>query len=84
MNERAEVVFLDRWYSDHVNAAAFPQKRSEGEALAAQCLEDAKRAGIDAAQLREAAGGDLVDYMIGAFEASADAEVDRLVAKDTS
>jgi hypothetical protein len=84
MNERAEVVFLDRWYSDHVNAAAFPQKRSGGEALATQCLEDAKRAGIDAARLREAAGGDLVDYMVGALEASADAEVDRLVAKDTS
>jgi hypothetical protein len=83
MSDRA-AEFLDHWCSEHVNAVAYPQKRSEGEALATQCLEDARRAGIAAKDLKEAAGGDLVGFMVGALEGSADAEVERLVAKDTT
>jgi hypothetical protein len=83
MNDRA-VEFLDTWCSDHINPVAFPKKRSEGEGLAAQCLEDAKRAGIAEKDLKEAAGGDLVGYMFDALDHAAQNEVDRLVAKDTS
>ncbi len=83
MNDRA-VEFLDHWCSEHVNAVAFPQKRKEGEGLAAQCLEDAKRAGIAAKDIQEAAGGDLIECMFNALNDAAQAEVDRLVAKDTS
>ena len=63
MSDPAEE-FLDYWCSEHVKTVAEARKQEEADALAAACLLDAARAGIQAGDIQEAAGGDLVKYML--------------------
>ena len=63
MSDRAEE-FLDYWCSEHVKTVPEARKQEEADALAAACLLDAATAGIQAGDIQEAAGGDLVKYML--------------------
>jgi hypothetical protein len=67
MTERA-LAFVDEWVSSHVRAQdADGDIEARAKALAAQCLADAGKAGIPAAEIGDAID-DLADFMIGAIE----------------
>jgi hypothetical protein len=63
--------FLDRWEADHVEAVPADQRDKEAERLAANCREDAIRAGIVIAELEQASGGDLVKSFRDALDEAA-------------
>jgi hypothetical protein len=69
--------FLDKWVTQNVPENACPEKNSAMQ-LATRCMEDAKEKGITKAQLEEAAGEDLVDCMMDAQLAGAEAKLDDL------
>ena len=67
MSERA-LAFVEEWVSGHVRAEdAGVNIDARAEALASQCLADASKKGIPAAEIGEAID-DLPDFMIGAIE----------------
>lgn len=70
MSERARE-FLDQWLAGHVEPVPDIKRLRESVRLVAICREDAARAGILPAQLRLAAGGDLVRSVMGALGAAA-------------
>ncbi len=65
--------FLDQWLSENVHDAVRPEGNMEAKQLARLCLKAADDQGITKAELEEAAGEDLVDCMMDAQVASADA-----------
>ena len=70
MSERARE-FLEHWMSAHVGAVADEYRMRETVRLVALCREDAIRAGIPSADLRTAAGGNLIQSMLAALSAAA-------------
>src|SRR5215472_4591194 len=71
MSERA-LAFVDEWVSGHVRAEdADGDIDARAKALADQCLADAGKKGIPAAEIGEAID-DLPDFMIGAIEEAED------------
>src|SRR6202051_5151557 len=68
MSERARE-FLEHWLSGHVGAVADEYRMRETVRLVALCREDAIRAGIAPDELRAAAGGHLVQFMLAVFDA---------------
>jgi hypothetical protein len=70
MSERARE-FLQHWVSEHVGAVADEYRMRETVRLVAQCREDAVGAGIAPDELRTAAGGNLIQYMLAALSAAA-------------
>jgi hypothetical protein len=62
--------FLDRWMAEHVDAVADEYRLRETVRLVALCREDAIRAGVGLADLRTAAGGNLLQTMLAALSAA--------------
>jgi len=62
--------FLDAWEADNVEHVVQSEKPGEAERLAPLCRADAIRAGINERDLEEAAGGDLVAFMLDALNAA--------------
>jgi hypothetical protein len=73
MTERA-LAFVDEWVSGHVRAQdADGDIEARAKTLADQCLADAGKKGIPAAEIGEAID-DLPDFMIGAIEEAEERE----------
>jgi hypothetical protein len=70
MSERARE-FLEHWLSGHVGAVADEYRMRETVRLVAQCRDDAIRAGIAPDELRAAAGGNLIQYMLAVLSTAA-------------
>ena len=70
--------FVDRWEFEHVTTVPPSDRLAAAERLAAQCRQDAARAGISEQDLQDAVGGDLVGNMVQAL----DAAVFRQLARD--
>jgi hypothetical protein len=70
MSERA-LAFVEEWIADHVNARDADDIDARAKALAGQCLADAGKAGIPAAEIGEAID-DLPDFIMGAIEEAED------------
>jgi hypothetical protein len=70
MGERARE-FLEHWVSSHVGVVADEYRMRETVRLVALCREDAIGAGIAPDELRTAAGGNLIQYMLAALSAAA-------------
>jgi hypothetical protein len=73
--------FLRDWVSEHVNSTVYDDEPT-AKRLAAECLHDAKEAGIAAASLIKAAGGNLTSHILNALNSVVNREVDRLASKD--
>jgi hypothetical protein len=73
--------FLSKWVENHVHATAYDDDGT-AKNLAAQCLEAAKKAGISAASVIKAAGGNLQSFMLDALNSAVNREVDRQASKD--
>ena len=73
--------FLRDWVSEHVNPTVYDDEPT-AKSLTADCLRDAKEAGIAAVSVIKAAGGDLVSHMLDALNSAINREVDRLASKD--
>ena len=63
MSDRARE-FLDVWEAENVEPVAQSEKAREVNRLAPLCRVDGLRAGISEHDLEEAAGGDLVAFML--------------------
>jgi hypothetical protein len=71
MSERA-LAFVEEWISDHVDAQdADGDIDARAKTLAGQCLADAGKKGISAAEIGEAID-DLPDFILGAIEEAED------------
>jgi len=67
MSERA-LAFVEEWISDHVNADdAEGDIEARARTLAGQCLADASKEGIPAAEISDVID-DLPEFMMGAIE----------------
>jgi hypothetical protein len=73
--------FLEQWVLENVHATSPADNRLEATQLALRCLKDAAQHGISRAQLEEAAGQDLVQSMLDAQKASADARIGDILGK---
>jgi hypothetical protein len=67
--------FLDKWVTENVPANIHPDKACALH-LASRCLEAAESKGLTKADLEEAAGEELVDCMMDAQVAGAEAKLD--------
>jgi hypothetical protein len=72
--------FLEGWAREHVNATVFDDEATAKQ-LAAECLRDAKKAGISEQALIKAASGNLVSFMLSELNTAATREVNRLASK---
>jgi hypothetical protein len=70
MSEQARE-FLEHWLSGHVGAVADEYRMRETVRLVALCREDAIHAGIPPDELRAAAGGNLIQFMLAALSEAA-------------
>jgi hypothetical protein len=71
MSERA-LAFVEEWIADHVDPKdAAGDMEARAKALAGQCLADAGKEGIPAAEISEAID-DLPDFILGAIEEAED------------
>jgi hypothetical protein len=70
MSERARE-FLEHWLAEHVDAVDDEHRLRETVRLVALCREDALGAAITPAELRAAAGDDLIRTMLAALGAAA-------------
>lgn len=71
MSHRAEW-FLEHWVDAFVRPAGSADLVEEAQRLAARCLAEAAQEGIAPEEVQEAAGGDLVGYVICFVAESAD------------
>jgi hypothetical protein len=62
--------FLDRWMAEHIGAVPDEYRLRETVRLVALCREDAIHAGVDLADLRAAAGGNLLESILAALSAA--------------
>lgn len=77
--------FVEQWIQENVHPEAYVDENGgdpRPRRLAQSCIADAKVAGISRSELEEDIGN-LEDHMAQAIDAAADAEVDRLVAKES-
>lgn len=73
MSERA-LAFVEEWIVDHITADdAEGDIEARAKALAGQCLADASKEGIPAAEIGEVID-DLPEFMIGAIEEAEERE----------
>jgi hypothetical protein len=68
MAERAEV-FLDHWCAQVIKAMPCVHREKQAQRLVTMCIAEGKRVGISEADIREAAGGNLVRYMLAEMDA---------------
>ena len=66
MSERA-LAFVEEWISDHVRAEDADDIEARAKTLAGQCLADAGKEGIPAAEISDVID-DLPEFMMGAIE----------------
>jgi hypothetical protein len=77
--------FVEQWISDHIQFEPFLDEEGHDPRpaeFAAQCLSDAEAAGISEEEIQAAYDGDLSGRMAEAVNASADAEVERMMSRD--
>ena len=65
MSERSANDWLEQWAKANLSAAQHPHEKSDVQAQARRCAEEATAAGLTIAQLKEAAGGDLEAFLLG-------------------
>jgi len=63
--------FLIHWFTDHVQSLPEPRRLAQAVRLATQCRKDATAAGIPLAEIRTAAGGDLIRTLLDALDTAA-------------
>jgi hypothetical protein len=68
MNERAEV-FLDHWCSHNIKSLDCVHREKQAKRYVVLCLKEAERIGIPERDVREAADGDLIGYVLREMEA---------------
>jgi hypothetical protein len=73
--------FLEQWVLENVHATSPADDRLEAMRLALRCLRDAEQHGITRVELEGAAGQDLVQSMLDAQKASADARIGDILGK---
>jgi hypothetical protein len=74
-------VFLEHWVLEHVHSTEPDDGPREATQLALRCVKDAEQQGISRAQLEAAAGQDLVQSIMDAQKASADARIGEILGK---
>ena len=74
--------WLEEWAEKNIQTPGYSDTPSSMASDAKECREKAKAAGISEADLLEAAGGGLEDYLLKHQNAITDAEVKRLSDKD--
>lgn len=74
-------VFLEQWVLENVHSTVPVDDRFEAMRLALRCFKDAEQQGISRAELEAAAGQDLVQSMLDAQKASADARIGDILGK---
>ncbi len=79
-NNKAKL-FLERWVHENVHSTVPVDDKFEAMQLALRCLKDADNEGITRAELEAAAGQDLVQSMLDAQKASADARIGDILGK---
>lgn len=75
-------VFLEQWVLENVHSTVPADDRFEAMQFALRCLKDAQEQGITRTELEAAAGQDLVQSMLDAQKASADARIGDILRKD--
>ena len=73
--------FLTSWVLENVNVTHYDDTL-EAKRLAEQCLQEARREQLSEAEVIDAAGGDLVTFMLGELNSAVDREVEDKVARD--
>jgi len=73
--------FLSNWARENVHATALDDEPT-AKALAETCLRDARAAGINQDSVIKAAHGDLSGFFLSELNSAANAEAERLAAKD--
>jgi hypothetical protein len=73
--------FLRDWCREYVNPTMYDDEPT-AKSLADRCLDAAKAAGLSAAGVIKAAGGNLKSYMLSELNSAADREVERLSSKN--
>lgn len=73
--------FLERWVLENVHSTVPVDDKFEAMQLALRCFRDAEQQGISRAELETAAGQDLVQSMLDAQKASADARIGDIMGK---
>ena len=74
-------VFLEQWVLENVHSTVPVEDRFEAMQLALRCFKDAEQQGISRTELEAAAGQDLVQSMLDAQKASADARIGDILGK---
>lgn len=74
--------FLEQWVLENVHATSPVDNRLEAMQFALRCLKDAEQRGIARAELEAAAGQDLVQTMLDAQKASAEARIGDILRKE--
>ncbi len=74
--------FLRNWCRENVNVTAYDDEPT-ARYLAREFLGAAKAAGLSAAGVIKAAGGNLAAYMLSELDSAANREVDRLSSRDS-
>ncbi len=69
------LAFVKTWTAQNVRPDNLDDAEQRGEELARALLADAKDAGYDEAEIEEAIGDDVVDYMIEALGKAGDPKV---------
>ncbi|AUX79618.1 hypothetical protein NXT3_PC00456 (plasmid) [Sinorhizobium fredii] len=64
--------FLERWKSEHIDSGT---QQSDASRLVEDLLADAEKEGISRDMLVEAAGGGLVNYIVGAIKEAVEEEL---------
>ena len=75
--------FLTWWVQENVNATHY-EDTNEAQSLAEQCLTEARREQLSEAEVIDAAGGDLVAFMLTELNRAVDELVGDRVARDKS
>jgi hypothetical protein len=73
--------FLEQWVLEHVHNTEPVDDKLGATQLALRCVKDAEEQGITRAQLETAAGQDLVQTMMDAQKASAEARIGEILGK---
>ncbi|MDQ0997886.1 hypothetical protein QFZ34_003068 [Phyllobacterium ifriqiyense] len=69
------LAFVKTWTAQNVHLDKLGDAEKRGEELARALLADAKAAGYNEAEIEEAVGDDVVDYMIEALGKAGDPKV---------
>ena len=74
--------WLWTWVEEHINSPGYREDKADFAKDVEFCLAQAKADGFDKADIVDAAGGDLAQFLMDRQNALTDAEVKRLADKD--